>query len=672
MDTIDFALVLHNHQPVGNKDEIIEKVYRQSYLPFLKVLEDHPAIRANIHYSGFLLEWLERNHGEIVELLRNLVDRQSVEIIGGAYYEPIVASIPDVDALGQVELLQKTIKRLFGSEPQGFWTAERAWEPQIPEILQKCNVKYTMLDDDIFAGSGIFGDECFRPYLVESRGSCTSIFPMLKRLRYLIPFKPANQTIEYLRRNATQHSPIAVSGDDGEKFGAWPNTYHQVYTERWLDRFFTLVEKNNSWLRTVRLSDSLSKFPPRERTYLGTSSYPELMEWSIRSFGKKRKDKTHGFWRLFLSKYPESARMYSKMLWTSHMIHEMREKKPVGLLELWKGQCNDSYWHGIFGGLYSPVLRRLTYSHLINAQKMAERNRSAEHSSFEEISLNGSREYLLNTKFIGARLCPKVGGSLSALDHKPSNTNLFDTLARRPESYHAEIKKRTNQSGSHGKKIRSIHDAPKSLEKGLENLLVYDRQERLSFMDHIFEQETSADDYETQTQREQVVLTDDYDCRIKQDDSSIRAKLSKRAMTKSGELIEIVKEITVPNIGSNIEVNYDLKLITGNMLSSKIGVEINIGSLGDSSFIRQNLRKKVVSNVRSVSLVHPQIGLKSDFVIDNPANLWQFPIRTVSNTEAGFESNLQDVCLIFSKDVDLKKNEVFSNRIRLQMTGAGR
>lgn len=666
LKTIDLALVLHNHQPVGNKHEIVEKVYNSSYLPFLKLLATHPEIRVNVHYSGFLLEWLEQYHGEFVELLRSLVERGNLEIIGGGYYEPIIATIPDADAVGQANLLRKTINRLFHRVPNGFWVAERAWEPHLPEILVKCGAKYTLLDDDIFAGSGIFESKCFSPYHVESRGSQILVFPMLKQLRFLMPFRPARRTIEYLREHASFNSPIAVSADDGEKFGAWPNTYDQVYMHGWLEGFFKLVEQNKSWLQMVRLSDRLSDSTLRSRIYLGSSSYPELMQWSIPNIQKPKSVRTRGFWRLFLAKYPESARLYLKMLRTSKFVQKPRIVEFEAVRELWKGQCNDAYWHGIFGGLYSPVLRRLTYSHLIKAQCIAETKMKTATPRWESIRVNGSNELLINTRSIGAHVCPEIGGAMAELDHKQSNTNLFDTITRRPETYHRLIKKNANRSTAKEKKIRSIHDAPRLVEDGLKSLLTYDRRERLSFMDHLFAHYTKSEDYESQSQVEEADLSSSYDYGIQEKSEGIQVALSKRARTRDDQQIQVVKKIMFPNAGSRIEACYQVALVKGNALSSKFGVELNIGSLADDEFIHLNSKKKILLNVNKFSLIHPKIGLKSNIVIDRKSQLWQFPIRTVSQTESGFESNLQGVCLIISHDVDLRRNETSSIKFEIE------
>ena len=49
MAKFQLALLIHAHQPVGNFDDVMERAYQQSYLPFVQVLERHPLIRMGLH-----------------------------------------------------------------------------------------------------------------------------------------------------------------------------------------------------------------------------------------------------------------------------------------------------------------------------------------------------------------------------------------------------------------------------------------------------------------------------------------------------------------------------------------------------------------------------------------------------------------------------------------------
>jgi 4-alpha-glucanotransferase len=129
------VLLIHAHQPVGNFDDVMERAYAQSYAPFVEVLARHPGIRVGLHFTGSLLEWIERAHPEYFAELRALVKRGQVEMVGGGFYEPILVAIPPQDRHEQITRLADYIENHFGKRPRGAWIAERVWEPQLPSSL---------------------------------------------------------------------------------------------------------------------------------------------------------------------------------------------------------------------------------------------------------------------------------------------------------------------------------------------------------------------------------------------------------------------------------------------------------------------------------------------------------------------------------------------------------
>lgn len=681
-DKTRLALVIHNHQPVGNKDQIIERIYRTSYSPFVKALSTFPEIQVNLHYTGFLLDWIQAHHPDFIELLQTMVDRRQIELIGGAYYEPVLAVIPEEDAIGQTHLLSNKIKSMFGMEPSGFWTAERAWEPQIPEFLAKVGVSHTFIDDVSFESVGLSESDCFEPYLVESRGNFLTVFPILKKLRYLIPFKSVSSTLSYLK--SWKGQGIALYGDDGEKFGAWPTTFERVYGERWLQFFFESIT-TQSWIKTVKISDFLKENPPRRRIYLPDSAYSEMMEWSIplfprlkgqKSVRKKHKDVPHrGFWRLFLAKYPESARMYSKMLHLSVLVHSLKDPQKEGpLIDLWKGQCNDAYWHGIFGGLYAPILRFVTYHNLVRAQVGFENQAFPSGENWLSVTENsnlGHLEYNLDSRYLGIVVSPGLGGAVCELDFKPGLLNLMDTLARRPERYHTEIRRKGDRSiVPSGKKSKStsIHQSHKSRQIGLEKLLVYDRYGKFSFIDHIVLPDTTLESFSRQDFREILPLPAcRYEAKIQKSNDTAGIALSYGSDTRNGG-ITVVKSISISAREATLNVNYSVQ-IPASLSESDIFVpEINLASLSDRSIERNFGKERTVKTAR-LEIPYEESGFTVALNCERASSIWITPIRTVSLSEEGYESNLQGISVLPNWTIDAdSQNVLFQASVRLEVS----
>ena len=120
-NTIRLCLVLHNHQPVGNFDHVIEQAYRDSYLPFLDVFEGYEHLRIGLHTSGPLMLWLANNHPEYLGRLRQLVALGRVEIIGGPFYEPILTMLPSRDRIGQITKYTRWLQSEFHCAVSGMW-----------------------------------------------------------------------------------------------------------------------------------------------------------------------------------------------------------------------------------------------------------------------------------------------------------------------------------------------------------------------------------------------------------------------------------------------------------------------------------------------------------------------------------------------------------------------
>ncbi len=522
MNPVSLALILHAHQPAGNFDHVMEQSYRQSYLPFVECLERHPAIAVNLHYSGSLLEWIEQHHPEYITRLRKLCEAGRVEVLGGGFFEPILISIPEPDRQAQLSRLRDYVKSRFGALPTGAWLTERIWEPSLPETLAAAGVKYTLVDDTHFLSAGVEPEALYGYYSTESDGHPVALIPGLKSLRYLIPWRPVPEVMATIARIGESHpNALVAMGDDLEKLGSWPQTYHWVYEERWLDNFFSALESNLSWVRTTRASDYLSSHPALGRVYLPTASYREMTEWWLPARASEIYTETvnrvqsleggerllrfvnAGSWRNFLVKYSESNLLHKQMLALSRRFHALKSGSPAGEKKaahrnLLAAQCNDAYWHGVFGGLYAPHLRHALYSNLIRAEAAIERLEKAfeeepVRSKHFDLTMNGRPELEIRSERVNFLIRPSDGATVASIHYKPAAVNLVNSLRRRPEVYHKKVAQAA-ANGAAGES-KSIHDRVTAKHEGLGPFLIYDRYERNAFRNYLFPATKTFDDF---------------------------------------------------------------------------------------------------------------------------------------------------------------------------------
>ena len=696
MPKVQFIFAIHNHQPVGNFDFVAEDAYQKAYLPFIKVLERHPSLKITLHYTGILYHYFEQHHPEFIDMLKNLVNEGRAEILSGGFYEPILSVLPDEDKIGQVRALTDYIERVLGYDAQGLWLAERVWEPQLPKTIVAAGINHVVVDDFHFKMAGLHDDELDGYFLTEEQNSVLRIFPGSERLRYLIPFQPPEETIAFLSGlRSTERNRLVTMADDGEKFGIWPETYHSVYEEGWLERFFTLLEQNSEWLETTTFSEYLTREPPRGMIYLPTASYMEMGEWALPTramkeygdalakvkgspeFAGVRPFIKGGFWRNFLAKYPESNHMHKRMVMVSRKVHEAldaldaqgatRNDGAVRMLDhLYQSQCNDSYWHGVFGGLYLPHLRSAVYEHLIQAEVLADtvfkgqgsgvRGQEKQETGLQPSWLDieqgdfdgdGSEEVMLNSERMNLFIDPVEGGRITEFDWKPRSFNLTNTLTRRREGYHERIC--TAGKDTDACVARTIHDRVVVKEEGLEYHLLYDLYKRGSLIDHFLE---SGVDLASFMRSEYYEAGDfvlgAYD--LKQEkQAEVATLVLERRGNVVGLAIRLRKEISLHRGASEFIVRYELENLSAEELNTSFGSEFNFSLLAGNAHDRyydipghqlekRNLASSGETNdVKQVGLVDEWLKLKLTLAFSLSASLWRAPVETVSQSEGGFE-----------------------------------
>src|SRR5881392_509290 len=526
------SLLIHAHQPCGNLEHVLEKAYASSYLPFIEHLEKHPKVHLGLHYSGPLLTWIEQHRPEYFARLKKLVQSGQVELVGGGFYEPMLISASPEDPDAEITPLAAYLEKHFGKPPSGAWLAERVWEPQLPSALAAANVAYTLVDDMHFLAAGFEPEELFGAYIAEDRGKSVWLYPGQKALRYLVPFGKVEDVLTYLRDAASVHpGGVAAMGDDMEKFGVWPGTHEHCYQDGWLSDFFAGLEKNSDWLNVCTPGEYLASHSPLGRADLPTASYTEMMEWVLPTRVRQRYHTvlqefaarpevlaflSGGSWRGFLRKYSESNLLHKNMLRVSARIAatpapacDQREKQAAELAEardlLLRAQCNDAYWHGIFGGIYAPHLRTDPARNLIRAEAIADRltpGASAPRVEMLDYDADGANELLFTSPEFQALLKPSDGGTIAALDFRPAAATLVNSILRRPEAYHTRLREAPGKPATGA--VASIHEQTRVKEPGLERFLRYDRWPRHAFRVMIFDPARTQADYEALELREAV------------------------------------------------------------------------------------------------------------------------------------------------------------------------
>ncbi len=757
MPKVYLALVIHAHQPVGNFDHVVEDAYQKSYLPFVKTLAKHPEIKMALHFTGSLLNWFKANHPDYLTLLGDLVANQQIELISGGFYEPILAILPFKDRCEQIVKLNEFLLKELGYQAKGMWTAERVWESNLVTAIAESGIKYTILDDTHFRMAGLRDQELFGYYVTEDQGQTLKLVPSSMKVRYLVPFAEPKETVAYLHdlwENSDQDLLVAM-GDDTEKFGVWPKTYQLCYQKHWLDRFYQALANESDWLETVKLGDYLENSQPSGRIYLPTASYSEMMEWALPANVSQEfvelKHQLHklaglaeseklgeylqgGYWRNFLVRYRESNLIHKKMLQVSERTHKLYQKyqkesesiclttsdnqNVMQLKEAYdyvlQGECNDAFWHGVFGGLYAPNLRSASLMSLIKAEYLLDKVEFGDQVDWiqaKEFDFDGDgvNEIEIQTNNFAAVYDIQEGG-LSILDFKQRSFSLINSLQRKLEAYHKRVREISEQEklselaqenattystlaeehirhvsegtvidlGKDG--VETIHEIAKVKEKGLDRFLVYDFYPRNCFTVYALASNASLDGFAKQELKGNSLIAQRGNTKINSStqlratEISVNHQLNLTAIGFN-ETIELLQRLVF--VANDLTIKCPVLLTKNTGFDGRLAIELNINLLagdahdryfrfGDEQH-RLNWQGIAVEQ-KEITLVDQYFRVSVKLSCNQAIDWWVYPVFSVSQSEEGFERVYQGssiLAILPVKELMLKTLEVNLTAIAL-------
>jgi alpha-amylase len=550
-----------------------------------------------------------------------------------------------------------------------------------------------MVDDTHFFYAGLEEKNTRGYFLTEDEGNVLKIFPMSKQMRYAIPF----HTIEKLKaelkeinvhpstslrmtkisQSEIHNSQILLYGDDGEKFGVWPKTHELVFGKKWLEIFFGMLEENSDWIETKNFSETIKEISPLGTMYLPTASYSEMLHWALptkafieyEDFEKQLQEKKlfddyqqfvrGGYWKDFALKYSEINWLHKRMFDVSKQIASQTNRNVATQKaeeHLHSAQCNDVYWHGIFGGLYLPWLRRPIFQNLIEAEKNISTNQNK--ISVFDIDVDGEKEIFVSTSTLNLFLKPSLGGEIAEIDFKPIAHNLSDVITRRREGYHRKVLEAKKESEN---EVATIHELVKTKEKGIEKFIVEDKFRRLSLLDHFFEHKVSLDDIVQQNWKTVSSFAEEkYSSSLNESEKNILIALQRNGTIisrKKGIPVSLEKKISILKSSAELEIVYLIESedkLPNVLFGSEWNLTLSAGDADDRYFLFDGKKPKEfhlrsegeAENVSSLKMIDEWLNIEVEFHFEKSVNLRRYPVETVSLSEDGFERVYQGSCLL--------------------------
>jgi hypothetical protein len=644
------------HQPVDNFQVVIEHAVKVCYAPFFEVMSRYPEFRFSLHCSGWLMEQIRQFHPELYKQIGTLAKKGSIEFFSAGYYEPILSAIPPDDRLAQVSMLNDSISSAFKQSPKGLWLTERVWESSLIPDLNRAGIEYTVMDDYHFQCAGFDEEVLDGYYMSEEGGEKLGLFPISKKLRYAIPFMNVEGAIRAVKSYDREKDSAAIIFDDAEKFGMWPGTHEWVYEKGWLEKFVQGVLSDDR-IETMHFGSYFKKQCTRGIAYLPNVSYYEMGEWSLRAddalkletfkqeMGHQRYEEEGvkflkgGIWKNFLVKYEESNRIHKRMLELSEARADLESADFD--TSLYKLQTNDPLWHGVFGGLYLPNLRDNAYRYLIECENLRYGKESL--LATDQNELDGHDKVKAVTPHYIFRFDGAHGGQLVEFDLRRACFNWQNTLTRRKEAYHQRIldERSSSEVPAAEDGIDTIHNAAMKFDDTLRDAIIYDWYLKNSFIDHISDGRFNGNSFRHCNFPEYGDFANQpFD--VKQTRKKVTFMREGGFYFPEKVPARIEKSYTPKSRG----FDFNIQLSSGAEGELLYVLEHNF-HFADYEAILVNGKKPDEEGsclqTETLEIYDGHLGQTITIRIDSPFDLYYFALKTLSQSEKGFDLSLQGI-----------------------------
>lgn len=200
----------HLYQPANSDPYHITEAADKSYARLTRALEENYKLKFTFNISGCLLDRLEEvDYHSLIERWVKLYNRGQMEIVGTAFYHPLLPLIPLAEAEKQIIENENILKKYFGEtfRAKGFFLPEMAYSPEVAKLIKARGYEWLILDEIAYNGKiGVV--DCSKVYEDKNSG-LKIIFRSRKFSNCYLPDQ----------KKLALKEQIIVSATDGELYG---------------------------------------------------------------------------------------------------------------------------------------------------------------------------------------------------------------------------------------------------------------------------------------------------------------------------------------------------------------------------------------------------------------------------------------------------------------------
>lgn len=434
MSTIYISFNLKSISSSIESTDVLETNYQAVYKPLAKFLYSHPEFGFTFSFSGNQINFFKRKRKEFLTIVKQLVEKKQVEVLGGGYYDPVLPLIFSVDRNGQIDMMSTEIRQTIGKRPRGMSVFADCWDSSLVSSLINSGIEYVLLESSLVATD----KRTFLPLIMSDLSKSIDIFPYYDNLipstnitpeDYIHQLKKSVDKIQK-KEDYFQFIPeriVNVSLSHGQLLS--------LLESNWFEKLYDYLNKNSDLDIKLSTTDmyrknAVTKIP----AYIPAGINGSIAKWIKHAYQEtdsKQNDRLTVY--DFMDTYPQCRSLYNRILYVSMLVNQYKHdkmRKNDARQKLWKAQNGTGLLCTSKGAFSNSKYRQQSYKTLMEAEKLLREDKSFKESILSfDYNGDGLNEYVcrMQNYFTYITL---ISGAVQELDILKNTGNYADNLSR--------------------------------------------------------------------------------------------------------------------------------------------------------------------------------------------------------------------------------------------------
>ena len=433
--------VCFNLKSVQNSLEsinVLDKNYQAVYKPIVKFLYSHPNFPFTFSFSGTQIQFFKKRKNELITIIRELVERKQVEVLGGGYYDPVLPLLYPVDRNGQIDMLSAEIRQTVGKRPRGISIFGDCWDSSLVNNIHTCGIEYVLLDKALIPENKLK----YLPIIMTDLNKSVDIFP------YYNNFIPNSNTspedfisaiVKSVEKIEKKDPHFQLNVDRIVNINLSHENIINLTENKWFEKLDEYLKKNidKTPIKLTTIIEYKKNIKIKVPAYISAGINASIAKWIDTAFTEKESKSNRQYTVFdFMDTYHSCHSLYNRIMYTSMLVNQFKGdkmRKKAAREKLWEAQNGSGIICTDEGAFANSKYRHQAYKYLLEAEKiLRETGNFKESITCFDYNNDGLCEYVCRMQNFFANIS-LISGSVQELEFIKNTGNYADNPPRHLE-----------------------------------------------------------------------------------------------------------------------------------------------------------------------------------------------------------------------------------------------